>query len=50
MGRADPFFAYSLLLRTIIFGFIPALTIVQYFRLKRGCMSSNSRVTSGSPS
>jgi len=36
MGRADPFFAYSLLLRTIIFGFIPALTIVQYFRLKRG--------------
>ena len=36
MGRADPFFAYSLVLRTIIFGFIPALTIVQYFRLKRG--------------
>ncbi|CAN5588435.1 UDP-N-acetylmuramoyl-tripeptide--D-alanyl-D-alanine ligase [soil metagenome] len=36
MGRADPFIAYSLLLRTIIFGFIPALTIVQYFRLRRG--------------
>ncbi|MDQ5874114.1 MAG: Mur ligase family protein, partial [Actinomycetota bacterium] len=36
MGRADPFVAYSLLLRTIIFGFIPTLTIVQYFRLKRG--------------
>ena len=36
MGRADPFVAYSLLLRTIIFGFIPALTIVQYFRLTRG--------------
>jgi UDP-N-acetylmuramoyl-tripeptide--D-alanyl-D-alanine ligase len=36
MGRADPFFAYSLLVRTIIFGLIPALTIVQYFRLKRG--------------
>ncbi|MDQ3659876.1 MAG: UDP-N-acetylmuramoyl-tripeptide--D-alanyl-D-alanine ligase [Actinomycetota bacterium] len=36
MGRADPFFAYSLLLRTIIFAFIPALTIAQYFRLRRG--------------
>ena len=36
MGRADPFFAYSLILRTIIFGLVPALTIVNYFRLKRG--------------
>ena len=36
MGRADPFLAYSLLLRAIIFGIIPALTIVQYVRLKRG--------------
>ena len=35
MNRADPFFAYSLLLRAIIFGVIPALTVLQYFRLRR---------------
>lgn len=35
MGRADPFFAYSILLRTIILLLVPAFLVLQYFRLKR---------------
>jgi UDP-N-acetylmuramoyl-tripeptide--D-alanyl-D-alanine ligase len=36
MGRADPFLGYSLLLRAIVFGAIPAFCLFQYFRLRRG--------------
>ena len=35
MGRPDPFTAYSLLLRIIIFGAIPAFGAWQFIRLKR---------------
>jgi UDP-N-acetylmuramoyl-tripeptide--D-alanyl-D-alanine ligase len=36
MGRADPFTGYSLLLRAIVFGAVPAFAVLQYFRLRRG--------------
>ena len=36
MGRPDPFFAYSLLLRTILFALIPAFALWQLVRLRRG--------------
>jgi UDP-N-acetylmuramoyl-tripeptide--D-alanyl-D-alanine ligase len=36
MGRADPFTGYSLLLRAIVFGAVPAFAVWQYFRLRRG--------------
>ena len=35
MGRADPFTGYSLVLRIIIYGLIPAFGVWQYFRLRR---------------
>ncbi len=35
MGRSDPFFAYSILLRTIILVLVPAFLVLQFFRLKR---------------
>ncbi len=35
MGRADPFLGYSLLLRAIVFGAVPAFALLQYFRLRR---------------
>lgn len=35
MGRADPFTGYSLLLRAIVFGAVPAFAWLQYFRLRR---------------
>ena len=35
MDRPDPFFGYSLLVRTLVFVGIPAFTVFQYFRLKR---------------
>jgi UDP-N-acetylmuramoyl-tripeptide--D-alanyl-D-alanine ligase len=35
MGRADPFFGYSMILRIIVFGAVPAFTVLQYFRLRR---------------
>ncbi len=36
MGRADPFSGYTLLLRIIVYGVIPAFGVWQYFRLRRG--------------
>lgn len=35
MNRADPFSGYSLVLRTIIYGLIPAFSVWQHFRYKR---------------
>ena len=35
MGRADPFAGYTVLLRIIIYGLIPAFGVWQYFRLRR---------------
>ena len=35
MGNFEPFTGYSVVLRIIIFGAVPAFTIMQYFRLKR---------------
>jgi UDP-N-acetylmuramoyl-tripeptide--D-alanyl-D-alanine ligase len=35
MDRADPFFGYSLLVRTLVFVGIPAFAVFQYFRLRR---------------
>lgn len=35
MGRVDPFFGYSFLLRTIIFGAVPAFTVWQVIRFRR---------------
>lgn len=35
MNRADPFTGYSMLLRIIIYGLVPAFGVFQYFRLRR---------------
>lgn len=35
MNRADPFDGYSLLLRTIVYGIVPAFTAFQFVRLRR---------------
>jgi UDP-N-acetylmuramoyl-tripeptide--D-alanyl-D-alanine ligase len=35
MDRADPFYGYSFILRTIIFVVIPAFAVVEFVRLKR---------------
>lgn len=35
MGRADPFFGYSLILRTIVLGLVPAFAAWQLLRLRR---------------
>jgi UDP-N-acetylmuramoyl-tripeptide--D-alanyl-D-alanine ligase len=35
MNFEDPFTGYSVLLRTIIYGLVPAFTVFQYFRLRR---------------
>lgn len=35
MGRPDPFFGYSFVLRTILFGLIPAFALWQLVRLRR---------------
>lgn len=35
MNRADPFTGYSIVLRTIVYGLVPAFTIVQHFRYRR---------------
>ena len=35
MNRADPFFAYSFLLRTILFVLVPAFGVLQFLRLRR---------------
>jgi UDP-N-acetylmuramoyl-tripeptide--D-alanyl-D-alanine ligase len=35
MGRTDPFLGYSLILRTILFGFVPAFAVFQFVRLRR---------------
>ena len=35
MNRADPFTGYSLVLRTILYGAVPAFTLWQFFRLRR---------------
>ncbi len=35
MTRADPFFGYSFILRTILFVLVPAFAVVQFFRLRR---------------
>jgi UDP-N-acetylmuramoyl-tripeptide--D-alanyl-D-alanine ligase len=36
MRFADPFYGYSFVLRTIIYVVVPAFTVFQYFRLRRG--------------
>ncbi len=35
MNRADPFSGYTIVLRTIIYGLIPAFSVFQFFRYKR---------------
>ncbi len=35
MNRADPFSGYSLLLRVIVYGLIPAFSVFQWYRLRR---------------
>ena len=35
MGRADPFYGYSILLRSIVYGAVPAYLVFQYFRVRR---------------
>ncbi|MPZ69579.1 MAG: hypothetical protein GEU71_08625 [Actinobacteria bacterium] len=35
MNRADPFSGYTIVLRTIIYGLVPAFSVWQYFRYRR---------------
>ena len=35
MGRIDPFYGYSIVLRTIVYGLVPLFLVLQYFRARR---------------
>ena len=35
MGFTDPFYGYSIVLRVIVYGLVPAFLLLQYFRLRR---------------
>ncbi|MDQ4096052.1 MAG: hypothetical protein M3174_07615, partial [Actinomycetota bacterium] len=35
MGRIDPFYGYSIVLRTIVYGLVPLFLVWQYFRARR---------------